>query len=100
MLGNFSCLCCHLPTFFKINFFEKKSFRNTIIVSNILDPDQDRHSVGPNLGPNCLQMLSIRRQVTAREESLHNTAHRQASISGYAELDVNIILSVTDNCHT
>ena len=23
-----------------------------------LDPDQDRHSVGPDLGPNCLQSLS------------------------------------------
>ena len=23
-----------------------------------MDPDQDRHSVGPDLGPNCLQMLS------------------------------------------
>ena len=42
MLGNFSCFCCHLPTFSKINFF-KKSFRNTIRVSNNLNPDQDQH---------------------------------------------------------
>ena len=34
MLGNFSCFCCHLPTFFKINFYSKNSFRNTIRVSN------------------------------------------------------------------
>ena len=27
-------------------------------MSNGLDQDQDRHSVGPDLGPNCLQMLS------------------------------------------
>ena len=27
-------------------------------VSNSLDPDKDRHSVGPDLGPNCLQRLS------------------------------------------
>ena len=27
-------------------------------MSNNLDPDQDRHSVGPDLGPNCLQWLS------------------------------------------
>ena len=27
-------------------------------MSNGLDPDQDRHSVGPDLGPNCLQKLS------------------------------------------
>ena len=43
--------------FFKINFF-KKYFRNIIIVSNSLDPDQARHSVGPDLGSNCLQRLS------------------------------------------
>ena len=29
------------------------------MVSNCLDPDQDRHSVGPYLGPNCLQRLSV-----------------------------------------
>ena len=27
-------------------------------MSNGLDPDQDRHSDGPDLAPNCLQMLS------------------------------------------
>ena len=43
--------------FFKINFFEKK-FRNTIRVSNSLEPDQARHFVGPDLDPNCLQKLS------------------------------------------
>ena len=30
----------------------------TKTVSNGLDPDQDQHSVGPDLGPTCLQMLS------------------------------------------
>ena len=54
MLGNF---CCRLLTFFKINFL-KKSFRNSIRLSNGLDPDQDRHFVGPDLGPKCLQRLS------------------------------------------
>ena len=34
----------------------------TLIVSNSLDPDQDRHFVGPDLGPNCLQRLSSRWQ--------------------------------------
>ena len=38
--------------------FSKHSFRNTIRVSNGWDPDQDQHSVGPDLGPNCLQRLS------------------------------------------
>ena len=31
---------------------------NTIRVSNSLDPDQVRHYVGPDLGPNCSQRLS------------------------------------------
>ena len=39
-------------------FFRKKHFRNTISVSNSLGPDQDRRSVSPDLGPNCLQRLS------------------------------------------
>ena len=48
---------CRLLIFFsKLNL--KKSFRDTIRVSNGLDPDQDRHYVGPDLDPNCLQRLS------------------------------------------
>ena len=43
--------------FSKLTFL-KNSFRNTIGVSNGLDPDQDGHVVGPDLGPNCLQRLS------------------------------------------
>ena len=38
--------------------FSKNSFKNTIRVSKSLDPGQDRHYVGPDLGPNCLQRLS------------------------------------------
>ena len=37
----FFIFCCVLATFIR--------------VSKSLDPDQDRHSVGPDLGPNCLQ---------------------------------------------
>ena len=33
-------------------------FFNAIGVSKSLDPDQARHFVGPDLGPNCLQRLS------------------------------------------
>ena len=57
MLGKFSCFYCQLLTFSKLTF-SKNSSRNTIRVSNSLDPDQDRHSVGPDLGPNYLQRLS------------------------------------------
>ena len=45
--------------FLQNQLFHKKSFRNSIRVSNGLDTDQDRHNVGPDLGPNCLQMLSV-----------------------------------------
>ena len=44
--------------FFSKLTFSKSSFRNTIRVSHNLDTDQDRHSVGPDLGPSCLQRLS------------------------------------------
>ena len=42
--------------FFKI-IFSKNSFRNPSSVSNGLDPDQNRHSVCPDLVTNCLQRL-------------------------------------------
>ena len=60
MLGNFTVFFlffCSLWTFFKLSF-KKKSFRNTISVSNSSDPDQARHLVGPDRDPNCLQRLS------------------------------------------
>ena len=44
--------------FFKSTFSKNSSIRNTIRVSNSLDPDQAQHSVGPDLGLNCLQKLS------------------------------------------
>ena len=43
---------------FKKIIVSNYSFRNTIRVSNSLEPDQARHFVGPDLGPNCLQRLS------------------------------------------
>ena len=52
-------LFCRGLIFFKINVFEKKSSGiPSLRVSKSLDPDQVRHSVVPDLGPNCLQMLS------------------------------------------
>ena len=41
--------------FIQNQLFREIKFRNTIRVSNRLDPDQVRHFVGPDLGPNCLQ---------------------------------------------
>ena len=43
--------------FSKLNFSNNR-FRNTIRVSNSLDPDQAQQNVGPDLGPNCLQRSS------------------------------------------
>ena len=49
---------CRLLKFFKINLYEN-SFRKTIRVSTVLDPD-DRPNIffRPVLGQNCLQRLS------------------------------------------
>ena len=54
MLGNFSYFLLSSAEL----FFSENYFRSTISVSNSLDPDQDRRSVGPDLGPNLLQRLS------------------------------------------
>ena len=62
MLGNFSSFCCHLLTIFKTNFLQ-----NILSVSNGLDPDQDWHSLSPDLGPNCLLKLT---KVTPSKERL------------------------------
>ena len=53
MLDNFMFFCRLL--IFSKSTFSKNSFRNTINVSNSLDPDQARHFVEPDLGTNCLQ---------------------------------------------
>ena len=52
--------------FFSKSLFQKKSFRNTIRVSNGLDP---------GLGPNCLQTLSAYdKKIVACKEQLKNHA--------------------------
>ena len=44
---------------FFLNYLSQKIISVTHIKgSNGLDPDQGRHSVGPDLGPNCLQRIS------------------------------------------
>ena len=52
LLGNISCVMS----------FQNHHFRQILSgipsVSNSLDPDQDRHSVGPDLSANCFQKLS------------------------------------------
>ena len=49
--------------FFKINYFQKAFTSGTVSeVSNSLDPDQHRSSVGPDLGPNCLHLVISRQK--------------------------------------
>ena len=50
--------CRYLTPCMLGNFHAFGAFRKAIRVSNGLDPDQDRRSVGPDLGPNCMQRLS------------------------------------------
>ena len=57
LLGIFSCFC-RCADMFQNQFFSKNSFRNTIRVSNSLDPDQALQNVRPDLDPNFLQGLS------------------------------------------
>ena len=57
MLDNFSCFCCCLLAFFKINLFKKFFQEHYIRVSKGLDSEQDRLCISPDLGPNCLQRL-------------------------------------------
>ena len=51
---------CFLPSVgvFKLNVL-KYNFRNTITMSNSLDPDQFRRFDCPDLGPNYLQRLLV-----------------------------------------
>ena len=62
--------------FFKLTF-TKKSFRNTIRVSNNLDPDQARHFTGPDLGPNCLQRLSADDKVATSGDRVNIASDRR-----------------------
>ena len=56
--------------FFSKLTFSKQSFRNTIRVSNGLDPDQDRHFVGPDLGQTICKGYQQTTKVTASKGGL------------------------------
>ena len=51
--------------------FKKNYFRNTIRKSNRLDPDQDRHSVSPDLAPNCFKDYQQMTKVAVRMETIN-----------------------------
>ena len=54
----------------------KKKLRTTTRASNSLDPDKAQHFVGPDLGSNCLQMLSADNSPLAGRVNFHNAASR------------------------
>ena len=60
---------------FSKSTFSKNSFKNTIRVSNGWDSDQDRHFVGPDLGPNYLQRLSANDKSHHAEKELIEPRH-------------------------
>ena len=62
--------------FSKPTLFFKKTFMNTIRVSNSLDPGQARLFVGPDLGPSCLQRLSAD----------DNSRHQQTKSEAYDKM--------------
>ena len=55
----------------------KNYFGNTLSVSNSWDPDQARRNVGPDLSPNCLQMLSA--DDTSKQSVINNSSLLLAS---------------------
>ena len=61
--------------------YDKNFLRNTIKVSNSLDPDLARHFVWPDLGPNCLQTTD-RRQTTLVGKELIMSRQTASSVIG------------------
>ena len=64
-------------------------------MSNSLDPDQDRRSVGPDLGPNCLQRLSAQMaNVAANKERCYLASLMTYSVIG--DTFSGAIISISD----
>ena len=74
MLGNFSCFCCHLLT-----FFENRLFQNILQSVKLLNSDQDPHSVYPDLSINYLQGSSADDKVAV--EGLNKCLFKRSLIS-------------------
>ena len=74
----------------------KNSYRNTIRVSNSLDPDQARQNFGPDLGPNCLHMLSV--DDTSRQLTLHSLGAKDPTFFIFSLMNLTLFAS-TGFCH-
>ena len=63
-------------------------------MSNVLDPDQDRRSVGPDLSPNCLQRLStVSTKVAASKSRKEIISNKSIDF----DLITNIIVIIATN---
>ena len=67
--------CNTIANDFPKSFSKKKNiFHEHYQVSNSLDPDKDRHSVSPDLGPNCLQRLSAESKSQSKQKMRQETS--------------------------
>ena len=80
--------------------FSKNSFKNNIRVSNNLDPDQDRHFVGPDLGPNCLPRLSAKNKspLTRKELNKYAQVRLEALILAHPSSTSHLCKALTRMC--
>ena len=72
--------------FFSKSTFSKKTFRNTIRISNSLNPDQARNFVWPDLVSNCLQKLLA--DDTSRQRVKHPIRSKWRSRSPIEQFDL------------
>ena len=79
----------------------KNSFRNTISLSNGLDPDQSQLSVGPDLGPSCLQrLLASGLQIRERNKKLFSYFSTKTYVVGTKKnrLNEKVLLDTHNIC--
>ena len=93
MLGNCSYFSFSSAGFLQNKVFKNKPPRTTIGVSNSLDPDQDRHSVGLHLGSNCLQKAIGIRVITGKYFSVQY-------IVSYRDMHVYVNHKYSDTLNT
>ena len=66
-----------------------------------MDPDQDQHSVGPELGPNCLHMLSTddtsRQKVNLYQMADGSFFMRKTMLSLFVFVYLRFVFKLVDN---
>ena len=95
--GYFSCFC-RLLTFSKLAF-SQSSFRNTQSVNRFgfrSGPTESRHSVGPDVGPNYLQRLSVDTS-KERVNTMRNTYTVKPVLSSHSKRTQKMVFN-TDYC--